>query len=195
MTLLAAAASLSHADPYPEGDVQIPMHAFWQNYVSDWSYNIMGCQDNDAACKSQWQGFTIGSKGCTVTSMAMLYYMHGFQVIPDALHTPTPFCILNYCSYPPLNPGSFNNYLSGKDSSGGLLGFESNHGLNWLKTTSNFYYYDPTPGAYGTSLHYSYVVPNYDCGPYVIKVPTRKGYATYNIEKEAVMWLIGRTQM
>ncbi len=175
LILLTATVSLSHA--YPQRDEQIRMTPFWQNYVENWSYNIMGCQDRDTACYSRTQQdgkcHSIGCVGCTLTSMAMLYWGWGFHVMPGLNHEPMP-CYGGICMFR-LNPGTFNNYLSGRNPSGGLLGFDSNHDFNWYKTTTNFYYYDESPGAYGLGLHYKYLVPNYNCAPMNIGQLRRDG--------------------
>ncbi len=97
--------------------------------------------------------------------MAMLYLAYGFYYIPDEEHNPQPIYSGDYITNR-LKPSTFNQYLSAKDLIGRPLGFINFiYDFDWLKTTSNFYYYLDTPAAYGTGLHYKYLVPNYDCAP------------------------------
>ncbi len=175
VTLLAGTASLSHS--YPQGDEQILMHAFWQN-DSTYRSNIFGCQNNDTTCQAQRQGHTIWKYGCALTSMAMLYWAYGFYSIPDERHVP------QYNLGNKLNPDTFNNYLAGRVDSASVLlfgpsesmrGFNSSYDFDFLKTTSNFYYYNETPGAYGIGLHNAQLVPNYDCTPIEIGRLRRNG--------------------
>jgi len=148
--LLLATVTPSHA--YPEGDEQIHMRPFWQGEYGD----ILGCKNNDVACQSNRQDKRISNKGCALTSMAMLYWAHGFWYIPDKNHQPMPIWTSFWTR---LNPSTLNSYLSEKDH----FGFAENYDFDWLKTTGNFYYYNDASSAYG--YHYAYVVPNYDCYP------------------------------
>ncbi len=172
VTLLAVSVSLSHG--YPATDNPIRMHAFWQN-EPEFSSNILGCQNSDADCQARRPRSTMGRVGCAVTSMTMLYWAYGFNWIPDENHEPT-YSITDF-----LNPGSLNDYLAqpinyGISYGAQTRGFNSDYHLNWWKTTSNFYYHY---GSFALSLSpYKYIVPNYDCGPYEIEVPTRRGVRT-----------------
>lgn len=160
--------TVSFVEAYPQWNDWIHMSYFSQK---GWS-GILGCQDDDTDCQNSLsrKGHTLGKYGCSVASMAMVYRSYGFGSIPDDNHHST------YIGRA-LNPASLNNYLSkpvGYGPGGNTLGYDYKYDMDWWKTTGNLYYRDVL--AYfsqnsNTLVSYSpyyYVVPNYDCSPFVI---------------------------
>lgn len=138
---------------YPSSDWEIRMYPFWQD---DYNSVILGCKDDDQACKSTRGDHTIAKYGCSLTAMTMLYKYYGFDVIPDENHI--PIHAIDYYLTHNLNPHSFNDYLSGQYPV--TLGFAAGYDFDFNKTTNNFYYYEAflNSGMY----YYRYVVPNYN---------------------------------
>ena len=171
---LTTAASSAYT--YPQNDVQLDVSYFYQG---DWPYNQLGCPDNDAVCRATRAERTISKYGCALTSMAMLYGTYGLGLIPDEDHRP-----LLTGTDPYLNPGTLNNYLA-KSADPTLIfskfgpattrGFTSDYDIDWLKTTTNFFYIIDFIDNDLNIRPYRYVVPNYDCTPVNIGQEKRNG--------------------
>lgn len=175
MVFLVSVVSLANA--YPQNSDWLPMVYYYQG---NYPYKTLGCQDDDTLCRTLRADRTISQYGCALTSMAILYGSYGFWQIPDEEHHLTSPGPDKY-----LNPATLNNYLA-KSSDPTLAlsnfgpalmrGFNSNYDLDWLKTTSNFYYADINFLSNQFNIRpYRYVVPNYDCSPYNMLVKKKEG--------------------
>ena len=148
-------------------------------------------------CQANRAGRTIAKYGCALASMSMLYGSYGFGRIPDENHHPL---LIGNDSY--LNLETFNNYLS-KPVDPTLIfsnfgptstrGFNSNYDIDWLKTTSTFYYSDIYFLNNDFNIRpYHYVVPNYDCTPINIQYQKKNG-SFQTVTKSASCFMVDWT--
>ncbi len=145
IAFLASTVSLSLANP---GEISIPFTPFWQGDYG----NVLGCTKDDAVCQeARKKGHTISEVGCSLVSMAMLYWAYGFYYKVDENNAP----IYDHRNFGLFNPRWMNEYLSDKKH----FGFNSIYDIDWWKTTTYFYY----ANAFGPYNHY--VAPNYNCHP------------------------------